>query len=705
MQDYLNNNYNHNLVDSAKNFQENMEIWSSSHSSIKTYMFAGCGLGTIHRIIEQTDSAKPYYIGQQNGDSTVPLQSAIEEDTSFDKRYLIKKIKHMSLPGSKGAFTLLDLILKGDEDSFIADNNIREYDGSAACDEFCELNEIEIVLDNPCIEIEVLGGDYRVSSDWLTYYIPNNGQYKLRINGTSDSDGLLDLKLRLLQEGGYSKTVIFYQLPLPEGGIGEFIINSDLVDPVMDIDINGDEIFESHVNPTDVLDFPESNDFMPPLTTADITGTIGGTGWYLPDVSINLAATDNAGGSGLSATYYRLQGDTNFTEYTDSIMISEIGKHTLTFYSIDRNLNRETNKTLEFTIDNGPPQVISSTPSNLSSGADRPTSIHVVFSEMMDVSLLTESNITVDGSITGIHEGSISYDSVTNTLTFDPDTEFMLQEDVIMTISGEIADMSGITLDGNENDLSEGSPSDDYTFSFIINESDGLIVRTSELTPIFCPTIQPVVIVTDENGDVVPDLQASAFTLYEDNIANPPLSVDFVNLISSPVSVSLALDYSGSMGSTAITDMEDAAAEFINDMIEEDAGEIIKFADGVETMQEFTTDKTNLIDAVYAAPTIPNSSTSLYDAVYQAVTESSAETGRKAVIVITDGNDTSSSHNDSEVIAYAQTNEIPVFTIGLGTSINATILEAIAEQTGGALIMKPRHLPICRQFINPFPTC
>jgi len=679
-----------------------------------TYNIVGCRKCTTTGIVEDGQGWEPV---DGDGDETVPLQSALAINIDASKKYAAQYAKHSNLPSQMGVKFLVRSLLKGYETGFKTDlfHPVAVYN-----DSFCGLPDGFRIkfdfdgnsgLDWPSwpswpkiitpggdvswftgngIHIGILGSDYRITNDGVEIFVPEGSIYTLEFKGV-DAE-YVNIKFEMMTEGGIIKTYVFFNIPLNLNGNGAIDIDltNMTTDPVLRLDQDGDGNFETeNIPPSYILDETQSGDNLPPLTTASITGTTGGAGWYLPDVSISLAATDNAGGSGLSATYYRLQGDTNFTEYTDPIVISEIGKHTLTFYSIDRNLNRETNKTLEFTIDNGPPQVISATPSNLSSGAECSTNIRVVFSEMMDVSLLTESNITVSGSITGIHDGSISYDSVTNILTFDPDTEFMLQEDVIMTISGEIADMPGITLDGNGNDLSEGSPPDDYTFSFIINESDGLIVRISELTPIFCPTIQPVVIVTDENGEIVPDLPASAFTLYEDHIAYPLLSVDFVNLISSPVSVSLALDYSGSMGSTAINDMEDAAAEFINNMIEEDAGEIIKFANGVETMQEFTTDTTDLIDAVYAAPTIPNSSTSLYDAVYQAVTASSAETGRKAVIVMTDGKDTSSSHNDSEVIAYAQTNEIPVFTIGLGTSINATVLEAIAEQTGGLYYEAP----------------
>ena len=74
-----------------------------------------------------------------------------------------------------------------------------------------------------------------------------------------------------------------------------------------------------------------------------------------------MTATDNTGGSGILATRYRFQGYEAFTDYTGSIQITEPGNYTLTYYSIDKNLNKETEKVLEFKIDKVAPQVLTVT--------------------------------------------------------------------------------------------------------------------------------------------------------------------------------------------------------------------------------------------------------------------------------------------------------------------------------------------------------
>ncbi len=50
---------------------------------------------------------------------------------------------------------------------------------------------------------------------------------------------------------------------------------------------------------------------------------------------------------------------------------------------------------------------------------------------------------------------------------------------------------------------------------------------------------------------------------------------------------------------------------------------------------------------------------------------------------MTDGDDNGSTHSDVDVINHSVANGVPVFTIGLDDSINAAVLQAIADQTGG----------------------
>lgn len=347
-----------------------------------------------------------------------------------------------------------------------------------------------------------------------------------------------------------------------------------------------------------------------------------------------------------------------------------------------------------------PPVVVSSTPSDGASNIDRSANINLTFSKPMDEGMLASGYLSVFGNIAGDYTGYVSMNPESKICTFDPDTEFVLEENISVFISGDVANVWGITLDGNSNGVPEGSPVDDWGWSFTVEESDGYTVQVTELDDTSCPLIVARILVTDEIGQAVTDLDSDEFTLYEDNFLQSDFDVSLMNQDASPISVCLALDYSGSMPSEAITDMENAAAQFVTNMADDDAGEIIKFAFGIEVSQAFTTDKNALINAISASTSLNRGSTYLYDAIYDGVTDTAGQSGNLAVIAMTDGGDSGSSHSEDQAIAHAQASGVPVYTIGLGSSINANVLQRIAQETGGLYFAAPTSSELAEIYDN-----
>ena len=152
------------------------------------------------------------------------------------------------------------------------------------------------------------------------------------------------------------------------------------------------------------------------------------------------------------------------------------------------------------------------------------------------------------------------------------------------------------------------------------------------------------------------------------------------------LSVALAMDYSGSLGED-IYISEDAAKVFVRQMSRNDEAAIIKFTGKVNVFQEFTGDTTLLMESL-SRPTDNREYTAVFDAIYKAVELTRERTGhsRKAVVAYTDGRDNYSSHRIDDVIAFAKEDSIPVFTIGLGSSINEVNLRRIANETGGVYL-------------------
>jgi len=718
---------NNTLYAEAQSLHNAVDTMNLSGMPFKSYMVVGCGRETPIQISEQSDDDHPDHLtldfGMGDGDGTVPLFSAMQVNT--DKKYAARYAKHLNLPSQKGVRLLIRSILKGYEDNFATSARcpVTAYDGSGG---FCGLPSGVKITINPgsgpsgfgdptkgttpgsvvvwprirepdvpgsngftgftgnTVHTGIIGSDYKFTNNGVEIFVSEGGVYVFEFSGIDGE--YIDVKLELMTEGGIIKTYVFYDVPLDPDGNGRIVIDDSIttIDPVVELDQDNDGDYDDGDIPPDYeLDEEEANDCIAPNTIMAINGTAIGSDIYLPGATVRLTAADNVGGCGVHSTYYRFHDSMVFSEYTGPITLTESGTYILTCYSIDRALNRETVQTCEIMIDSsGPPQIVSVIPANLSNGSSKSTGIQVQFSEAMNEALLSNSNITVSGSISGAHTGTISYDQSTDTMLFSPVVDFVLCERISVVINGSIQDLVGISLDSNGNSLVEGSPADDYAWSFNVESCNGLTVRIVDVDTSNCPILQASLIVTDEYGQLVTDLTASDFFVFEDGLLQLPIAATFIDHNTFPVSVCLALDYSGSMSPASITDMEDAAVSFIDNMLAEDAGEIIKFATGVEVMQELTTNKTALVEAVYAEIDL-GQSTSFYDAIYQAVADSSSLDGRKAVIVLTDGKDNGSVYNQSQIIDYAQSEGVPVFTIGLGTSVEETVLADIAEQTGG----------------------
>ena len=152
-----------------------------------------------------------------------------------------------------------------------------------------------------------------------------------------------------------------------------------------------------------------------------------------------------------------------------------------------------------------------------------------------------------------------------------------------------------------------------------------------------------------------------------------------------PVSVSLVLDASGSMGTSggnAAT--KQGAHGFIDQMdgaIDEAA--VLFFTQVVTVYQQMTSVKPMLHSAVDALPA--SGATALWDGIYAGIIEliNNGVNPSRAVIAVADGQDNSSTRTVAEVIDLARRHSIAVHLIGIGSAIDATSMEQIAQLSGG----------------------
>ncbi len=156
------------------------------------------------------------------------------------------------------------------------------------------------------------------------------------------------------------------------------------------------------------------------------------------------------------------------------------------------------------------------------------------------------------------------------------------------------------------------------------------------------------------------------------------------------ISVALVFDASGSMIGPGQAGAIAAGNAFINNMdgvIDEAA--VLAFSSGVSLLQGMTTDTSALRSAVNSINA--GGATAVWDGIYAGLEEVIAHGKNhcRAVIALTDGGDNSSSHTPTELISLATRNRIRVYTVGLGTGIDAALLQAIATQTGGRYYQTP----------------
>lgn len=143
--------------------------------------------------------------------------------------------------------------------------------------------------------------------------------------------------------------------------------------------------------------------------------------------------------------------------------------------------------------------------------------------------------------------------------------------------------------------------------------------------------------VMDRDGRYVPNLQKEEFRIWEDGVEQ---EVAFFQSVDKPFSVVLMLDTSPST-QFRLEDIQDAAISFVNQLRPDDRVMVISFNDKIKILSEFTTDRSRLNRAIQGART--GDGTRLYDAVDMVINDQlSRVQGRKAIVLFTDGVDTTS---------------------------------------------------------------
>jgi Ca-activated chloride channel homolog len=196
--------------------------------------------------------------------------------------------------------------------------------------------------------------------------------------------------------------------------------------------------------------------------------------------------------------------------------------------------------------------------------------------------------------------------------------------------------------------------------------------------------IELPVSVADATGAPISNLEQKNFSVFEDG--KPQKIASFNYAANLPISAGVLVDHSGSM-EKRMKETEDAALEFFKDIIKgQDRAFIAAFAFDATKIAPFVSNLDVLASQVNAIPEA-SGGTSLYDAIITGLYRFRGVQGRKALIVLSDGEDTTSRIGYDEMLNYVRASRVPLYFIGIGLGIGdfsgTSKMKAMAAETGG----------------------
>ena len=190
--------------------------------------------------------------------------------------------------------------------------------------------------------------------------------------------------------------------------------------------------------------------------------------------------------------------------------------------------------------------------------------------------------------------------------------------------------------------------------------------------------VQVTVTVSDGRGKFVPSVPQSAFHVFEDG---HPQTITHFASEDVPLELVAAIDISGSMA-PAMPKLKKAVKEFLGDVPPQDQVTLLGFNDSIFTLTRKATDPAERVKAVDRLA--PWGSTALYDVLLRGVEMLGRQTGRKALVVFTDGEDQGSHATINDVERRLQSSDVTLYMIGQGRGVTMEPLKRIMERLCGA---------------------
>ena len=193
--------------------------------------------------------------------------------------------------------------------------------------------------------------------------------------------------------------------------------------------------------------------------------------------------------------------------------------------------------------------------------------------------------------------------------------------------------------------------------------------------------VQVTVTVTDDHGNLVAGIPRGAFTVEEDGT---PQAISYFASEDVPLELLVAVDISGSM-TQSMPKLKRAVKDFLSAVPAKDAVTLLGFNDSVFALTRKSIDPAERVRAVERLA--PWGATALYDVIVRGIDLLGRQTGRKALVVFTDGEDQGSHVALEDVERRLQASDVTLYMIGQGRGVSQEALRKTMQRltvpTGG----------------------
>ncbi len=190
--------------------------------------------------------------------------------------------------------------------------------------------------------------------------------------------------------------------------------------------------------------------------------------------------------------------------------------------------------------------------------------------------------------------------------------------------------------------------------------------QPAEVIKVYSNLVSVPVIVSDRNGRYIPGLKQDNFKLYDNN-AQQQLS--FFDAAEEPLNIALLLDTSRSTQGV-LDNIKKAAKNFLKELRPQDRAMIVCFDYGIHKLSALTSDRKVLQRAIEQAEVGEVLGTLLNDAVLESIERDlKSINGRKAIILLTDGEDHGSRTAESDLLSYASESDAMIYSIYYAPSV------------------------------------